>query len=312
MESLFYVSFCVICFARFFKYRVVNSKGCCGNVVYVICCFGVVVKVLHFNYRNVYMFEIVKGFGNSVGWLSNILGLLVVCTPVVFAFKKRNAIMIFFSSGKYNNVKHYVSEAKLKSNAQKKIKIAVVDDEPDDFPISYLKQRGYEVVGYKSISLAESDVLHQYNIIFLDMINVVVEDKEKGAMELIKRLKLAKPSLYVIAVSKATFDPTVTDYFRLADDVEKKPIGEIRCDELISEYLSDLSVGGNAEKIDFILDKKDVPRKVTIKAVGLIVDYLDKKISCSEFSQKIDMLPANFRKDDVVYLSNKIYGELHG
>lgn len=235
-------------------------------------------------------------FGNKAGWASNILGLLVVPSTLFVTYRKRAVIMEFFKRHKYNNIEDYVDQNIAKFSDAQSLKIAIIDDEPDEFPVAYIRQRGHQVIEYNALSLADWSSLLIHDIVFLDMIGVIKEDATRGALELIKKLKSAPVSPYVIAVSKATFDPTVTDYFKQADDVEKKPITEIKCDQLIDLYERDVSPKYCSRKIDSFLNEKAIPRKITEKATGMIIDLLDDKIEKTAFVQKFSILPANIDK----------------
>ena len=132
------------------------------------------------------------------------------------------------------------------------------------------------------------------------MIGVVKEDSERGAMELIKRLKENNLSPYVIAVSKSKFDPTVTEYFKLADDVGNKPIDEIKCEQLINPFIGDCTPEYCAKEIDKILHKKNVSQKISEKATVLVIELLSKCIEFEKFKDKIFILPSNIEKDNLI------------
>lgn len=251
-------------------------------------------------------FNKLVGFGNNIGWVANLLALFVIPSSTYMLYKKRHSIMEFFKKTTYNNIEDYIQQNTKKFKQKNRLKIAIIDDEADEFPVSYIRQQGHEVVEYKQISLAEYSSLLSYDIVFLDMIGVIKEDSERGAMELIKKLKSEKNSPYIIAVSKATFDPTVTDYFKKADDVEKKPLTEIKCDSLLAAFEQDASPINCSKKIDSLINSKDVPRKISEKALDLVINLLDEKISRDKFMQKFTALPANIDKESAIRILENI------
>ncbi|MDW5416727.1 response regulator [Iodobacter sp. CM08] len=254
------------------------------------------------------MIDQLKLFGDSLGWMSNLIGLL----PLFAIYKYWGRMKIYILGCEFNNVKDYVDKVNSLSirPSNRVIKIAIVDDEPHDFPVEYLKRCNYDVIVFEEISLSEYEKFSSYDIVFLDMIGVVIEDRDKGALELIKRIKGMNNSPYVVAVSKTTFDPTVTEYFKLANDVAKKPIDSIKCDDLIKSYKNEVSSEVNSKKVDEILNQRSVPTKMANKVTSIIVGYLEGKMSDEVFLRRINCIPANFEKDSLIFFVGKIKDDL--
>lgn len=165
----------------------------------------------------------------------------------------------------------------------KGVKIVVVDDNPDDFPLDYLRSTFGQVTVIDKISLSEASRLVGYDLIFLDMTGVVTEDPKYGGLQLIKKVKQLPDSPIVVAVSRARFDPTATDYFRIADDVLKKPLTEMKCEEVVLELVKDkLSPFKAADTIDSEILSKSKNDREKDKMNNLVFSFLDKKILLDE------------------------------
>jgi hypothetical protein len=115
--------------------------------------------------------------------------------------------------------------------------IAIVDDDPGDFPISELKADGLRVKAFKQVRLNDLGPLAEYDIVFLDMHGVVRDDVTEGGLRLIGRLLEANPRQRICAVSSKTFDPTAMSFFRQAHDVKRKPMTAQACSDVIGVFL---------------------------------------------------------------------------
>ncbi len=185
----------------------------------------------------------IVAFWNSLGWLANAIGIIAGLAAVWAALRTTYRWVVARGlEGQFKNVGDYVgsrvsSPADVIRKIKQTAKIAIVDDNLDDFPIEYLRRAGFHVDTFTQISLAETNKLAHYDVVFLDIVGVVLEDKRAGGLELIKRIRAMESRPSVIAVSGKKFDPTVTDFFKQADDVMRKPISENTCEEHITDML---------------------------------------------------------------------------
>lgn len=160
-------------------------------------------------------------------------------------------------------------------------RIAVVDDEPEDYPIEYLRGMGYVVNIYKEISIFKSKDLLKYDLLILDVKGVVIEDADLGGAKIIREIKKDRKLLPVIAVSSGRFDAELNEYFNASDDVLKKPVNEFKLKETIERLKSvyfnvDEIAGRISEKIEALnvsgRSKKQL-RRIVIKAVNNDLSY---------------------------------------
>jgi CheY-like chemotaxis protein len=112
------------------------------------------------------------------------------------------------------------------------------------------------------------------------MTGVVKEDPKYGGLQLIKKVKELPDAPIVVAVSRARFDPTATDYFKIADDVLKKPLTEMKCEEVVLELVRDkVSPFKAADTIDSEILGKSKNDREKDKMNSLVFSFLDGKIS---------------------------------
>jgi len=171
---------------------------------------------------------------------------------------------------------------------RKNAKIAIIDDEPSQFPVEYLQRSGLSIETIRSISLTDIDRLRQYNLILLDIVGVVDEDSRSGGLELLKRLKGSGGSPVVIAVSGKKFDPTMTEFFKLAEDQMKKPISERLCEEKILYNLeAELSPLKLAGLLDSIIGTVRLNHSQHRKLVTHVINCLEGRLDCSQLRERI-------------------------
>ncbi|MDA0144295.1 hypothetical protein GL177_00890 [Vibrio toranzoniae] len=111
-------------------------------------------------------------------------------------------------------------------------RIAIVDDEIGNYPIQYIKDLGFNVHEYESVSFTDAQNLINHDLLLLDVKGVVREDLDEGGAKLIKIIKEARPLIPVVAVSSGYFHTELNDYFRISDATVNKPIDEFKIREL--------------------------------------------------------------------------------
>lgn len=235
------------------------------------------------------MFEAVKGFFDGLSWLANMLALLPIVGGIYAAFMNRKKIMAWFRKRAYLNVADHLNTHLIKYTFNtKEVKLAIVDDNPDDFPLDYLRSTFGKVDIYDKFSLSETSRLIGYDLVFLDMMGVVKEDSKYGGLQLIRKIKDMPDAPSVVAVSGAQFDPTATDYFRSADDVMKKPLTEFKCEEIVVDLLKEkTSPYKSADAIDGEIMAKSKNEKERGKILQLIIKYLEMKIEIENFRAEL-------------------------
>lgn len=119
------------------------------------------------------------------------------------------------------------------ASAKHLAEIAIVDDNPDDFPVAELRKAAYNLRVYKTVGLNDIPRLALYDVVFLDIHGIVKDDTDTGGLNVITQLRAINPFQKICAVSSKKFDPTATAFFKQADDVQNKPMRSQKCEELI-------------------------------------------------------------------------------
>lgn len=113
----------------------------------------------------------------------------------------------------------------------------VVDDKPDDFPVEFMRGFFYSVVVETKVSLNDAHRLSQFDVIFLDVADVVSEDARRGGALLIERIRQYRQDGIIVSVSSKKYDVEVTRYFEAADIRIRKPVTANSIEEQFMAHL---------------------------------------------------------------------------
>lgn len=225
--------------------------------------------------------------GTDMGWFANLLTIGIPLTTL-FLFL-RTKVSSRCKQKEYSDFSSMIAD-KLKNSRTEIYKtktIAVVDDNPEHYPIDSLNRCGYRITPIESISLANVDQLLSYDLLILDITNIVVEDLKRGGLTLLKKIKSERPDMLTIAASSKRYDPTLTEFFKLANDQIKTPIEHEELEQKIVKVLNDKYCPSLAGKrLDDLISGKDLTFKQKQKIINLSVKLLDKSINKEKFLQK--------------------------
>ncbi|PNH91946.1 hypothetical protein [Vibrio diazotrophicus] len=209
----------------------------------------------------------------AIGSIASIVGL------ITFKGDIRNWVQSLYEP---NSLIGYLDSLRLRE----KCKIAIVDDELTDFPITYLINSGYEVDTYSSIEMSEFKKLLCYDMVFLDVQGVVKSDFDHGGAKLIKLLVKERPLQAIVAVSSGQFKASLTNFFELSYDRINKPVEELKISTVIEEIRSETfdhrKMSSDIEEL--ITCAKAKNEKALIKG---ILKYLKGSLSESDFEEFI-------------------------
>ncbi len=247
----------------------------------------------------------IKSFWNDSSWLANALtitlGLFSFIGIIYSAYKK--IVSLIENKNDYNSLTNYVkNKASInESDIHKNIKIAIIDDQPENYPVSYLQKRGFNLTVYEEVSLSDYSFIKQYGLIFLDITNVVKEDPQRGGFELIKRVNSEMENVVIIGVSSKRFDPTLTEFFKIADEQIRTPITESDCEDLINRLLKQhYSPYFSATNIDRSLGEIELSHSQHKKILRLIFTYLNNSISNDEFIKRSSNVSSKFDSHNIL------------
>ncbi len=169
-----------------------------------------------------------------------------------------------------------------------KFSIAIIDDEIDHYPVQYIKDLGFEVDCYESVSFADVDKITKHDLLILDVKGVVKEDLEEGGAKLLKIIKDEKPFIPVIAVSSGFFHMELNDYFESTNGRLRKPIDEYKIRELLLELKDEfLDVEKIAKKTTKEISNLPIAKSKKKKMQNNIVDFLSDKLEAREVKKFI-------------------------
>lgn len=224
------------------------------------------------------MWEAVSKFFEDQSALANFLQIGGVAVSFsLFAWRGRKWISNRIKSNRPNTVSLWVTGKPLQSLSAKSLRIAVVDDVPDDYPLDSLRQLGYSVVHIPSLRLGDIPTLLAYQCVLLNIHGVLVEDQKRGGLEILKRLKAANGP-YVVAVSSNGFDITLSEFFMLADQRLKKPIPQAEVEGIIeSAYKSRYSAEEAARRVDSATSFGNSTTRISRVALRKAIEFIDGK-----------------------------------
>ncbi|MGI2207822.1 hypothetical protein ACROAD_06000 [Shewanella baltica] len=202
------------------------------------------------------------------------LAIIGIVLATVYWLVPKELIINYF---KNYSVKSYVEKINLRSE----FRVAIVDDEIDSYPVSYIKELNFSVKEYESVSFAHSAELIKNDLLLLDVKGVVKEDLEEGGAKLIKIIKEARPFLPVVAVSSGYFHTELNDYFKSSDATLNKPINEYKIRELIYELKKEFfDAGFISINIERSIKRLELTAYKKNKLNKYVIDFLSGK--CEE------------------------------
>ena len=99
-----------------------------------------------------------KTLFNEYGWLAN--AIAIIGLPASIAFSIWKWILPRIQGTKFESIIPKSFEINWNfSNAKRIAKIAIVDDEPKDFPVNELRSDAFSITVYKQINLADTSEL---------------------------------------------------------------------------------------------------------------------------------------------------------
>lgn len=224
------------------------------------------------------MWEAVRNFFEGQSALANFLqigGAVVGFSLLVWRGVKWASTRI--QSNRLRTVSQWLAGKPHQTSSAKSLRIAVVDDRPDDYPLESLRKLGYSVVHIASLGLSDIPTLLDYDCVLLDINGVLVEDPKRGGLEILKRLK-AVGGPYVVAVSSKGFDVTMSEFFMLADHRLKKPIPQAEVEGIIQgAFETRFSAVEAAQRVDTVTSFGVSANRTTRKAFRTAIEFLDGK-----------------------------------
>ena len=160
------------------------------------------------------------------------------------------------------------------NDLKKRIKIVVIDDNKDSFPIETMQDFGFTLEYWKIIDSNKLKRLekNEFDIIILDIESVVETSElgEKDGLDILKSLKNKNNKQIIIAFSGSTYDVSKGEFWKITDDFLKKPINAFDTKEMLEEIiLNNYSINNLINQLKQIINKqidnqKDIEKLETI------------------------------------------------
>lgn len=216
-----------------------------------------------------------------------LLGLFTVGGGIYSIYKWVKTLLD--NANDYSNILSYIkNKSRIESQEHlKRRKIAVIDDQPENYPVEYLRKQGFDLTIYEEVSLTNYSFIENYDLIFMDVTNVVKEDPQRGGFELIKRVRAEFKEIVIVGVSSKRFDPTLTEFFKMCDEQSRTPISEQDCEKLIIDLLEkNFSPVNIAKEIDKILAESFLSHSQNKKIIKAITCFLNGSINDDNLIKK--------------------------
>jgi len=224
------------------------------------------------------MWEMFTKFFESQSALANFLqigGATIAC--MLLAWRTVKWFFHGIQSNRLSTISIWLAGKAHQATTAKSLRIAVVDDRPDDYPLESLRRLGYSIVHIASLGLSDVPALLAYQCVLLDINGVLVEDPKRGGLEILKRLKDADGP-YVVAVSSKGFDITMSEFFMLADQRLKKPIPQAEVEGIIKgAYQARYSAEEAARRVDAVASFGSSTTRATRRALHEAIKFMDGK-----------------------------------
>lgn len=241
------------------------------------------------------MTEIIDFF-EKTGWLANLFGIATVISAI-YLFIHRKVLGIFASKDFNKIIPRNFDRVWDEALIKKVARVAIVDDQPADFPQADLKGDGYQIQVFKQVTLATTAQIAIFDVVFLDMKGIVKDDVETGGLKLIADLRRINPAQKICAVSSKTFDINATDFFRQADDAKKKPLTAQECRTVLNTFFAEL-FDPSVLKTTASEANTRIPKKIRVEAIAQIKKFVAKEISIDQLR---DFMRRNVNDHDLAY-----------
>lgn len=120
---------------------------------------------------------------------------------------------------------------------KKRVRIVVIDDDQQAFPIEGLRAEGYAIDYWPRVESLDRLERGDYDIIVLDIGGVASHLAEGDGLSVLQHLKARNPIQVVVAFSGQSFDLGKQQFFRLADDSLNKPATLLACKQAIDHLI---------------------------------------------------------------------------
>ncbi|WP_163714530.1 response regulator [Mangrovibacterium lignilyticum] len=120
---------------------------------------------------------------------------------------------------------------------KKRIRIVVVDDEEDSFPVKLFQTEGYAIDKWEKVLDYGKLESGFYDIIVLDIQGVAMHISEDDGLGVLESLKSNNPAQIIIAFSQHSYDLSKSRFWELADEKIAKPSDFLKMKKIIDNLI---------------------------------------------------------------------------
>ncbi|RXK03702.1 hypothetical protein CRV02_00455 [Arcobacter sp. CECT 8989] len=127
------------------------------------------------------------------------------------------------------------------NDLKKRIKIVVIDDDSNSFPMETMQDFGFTLEYWNIIDSKKFKRLenNEFDIIILDIEGVVDKNElgEKDGLDILKSLKNKNKEQIIIAFSGSSYDISKGEFWKITDGFLNKPINSFDTKEMLEEII---------------------------------------------------------------------------
>jgi len=169
------------------------------------------------------------------------------------------------------------------SEARKRARILVIEDDEQAFPVKLLENEGYNVQRWARVENIRKLEEGEFDIIILDIGGISLpEMSQRDGFGVLEHLKKYNPAQIVVAYSGQSFDLSKQQFFKQADDFLAKPSDLLECKEKIDRLLQTRFTAKHYwETLIELLKRNDVPAKKIKRFESFFVQRVEENQSIS-------------------------------
>jgi Response regulators consisting of a CheY-like receiver domain and a winged-helix DNA-binding domain len=171
---------------------------------------------------------------------------------------------------------------------KKRIRIVVIDDEEEGFPVNIFQSEGYAIDKWKTVTDYGKLESGFYDIIVLDIKGVAQHISKDDGLGVLESLKRNNPAQIIIAYSQHSYDLDKAKFWELADEKIAKPSDFLKMKRSIDNLIiNKFKPERYLDTLQQILRKNKVPNN-EIRKVNSIINKSIKHKETPDWENKLN------------------------
>lgn len=177
------------------------------------------------------------------------------------------------------------------TDLKRRVRILVIDDDKNSFPIQELKKEGYAIDYWSKVAPGDLRKLEEgeFDIIILDIVGVATKLSVHDGLGLLEHLKEYNPAQVIVAFSGQSFSIDKSAFWKKADDTLQKPVDALKSKEVIDHLiLEKLTIENHLSSIRQLLLSNGIQPNVVNKIEkNILASIQGKSVTSSDKISKI-------------------------